>query len=69
MTTKKQIHHGTIQKVGTCIMPFFIPLTCITLCQYYSITSLVLFTKNSKLWNERKDVLPHYIKGSREWYL
>ena len=69
MTTKKRIHHGTIQKVGTCIMPFFIPLTCITHCQYYSITSLVLFTKNSKLWNERKDVLPHYIKGSREWYL
>ena len=77
MTTKQQINHGVIQKVGTCIMPFFIPLTCIRLCQFYSITSLVLFIKNYKLWNERKDVfwtsgcfsLSRYIKGSRKWYL
>ena len=41
-------------------MAFFIPLTCVTLSQFYSNTSLVLFTKNNKLWNERKeeDLLP-----------
>ena len=36
-------------------MAFFIPFTCVTLCQFYSITSPVLFTKNNKLWNERKE--------------
>ena len=28
---------------------------CHTLCQFYSIASLVLFTRNNKLWNERKE--------------
>ena len=37
------------------MMAFFIPFTCVTLCQFYSITSPVLFTKNNKLWNERKE--------------
>ena len=36
-------------------MTFFILLICDTLSQFYSITSLVLFTKNNnKLWNEKK---------------
>ena len=34
----------------TCIIAFFIPFTCDTLWQFYSM----LFTKNNKLWNERK---------------
>ena len=36
-------------------MTFFTPLTCVTLSQFYSITSLVLFTEHNKLWNERKE--------------
>ena len=36
-------------------MAFFTPLTCVTLRQFYSITSPVLFTKNSKLRNDRKE--------------
>ena len=44
------------KKQDTYIMPFLIPLTCVTLCQFYSITSRVLFTKKNKLWNERKEV-------------
>ena len=31
-----------------------IPFTCARLCQFYSLTSPVLFIKNNKLWNERK---------------
>ena len=27
----------------------------LTLCQFYFIASPVLFTKNKKLWNERKE--------------
>ena len=37
-------------------MAFFTPFTCITLCQFYCITSPLLFTKNKELWNERKEV-------------
>ena len=35
-------------------MTFLIPLTCVTLSQFYSVIYLVLFTKNNKLWNEKK---------------
>ena len=37
-------------------MGFFIPFysTCPTLCQFYSIASPALFTKNKRLWNHRK---------------
>ena len=64
----------------TCIMAFFIPFTCIhSLCQFYSNSSPVLFTKNNKLRNERKDnfsvctayscfSLSRYIKGGRKSY-
>ena len=31
------------KKYGTCIMEFFIPFTCVTLSQFSSITSTVLF--------------------------
>ena len=55
-TMKRQISHETIQKNVTCIMAFFISFhsTCVTLCQVYSITSPVFFTKSNKLRNERK---------------
>ena len=38
-------------------MAFFIPFysTCATLCQFYSISSPALFTKNKRLWNHRKE--------------
>ena len=56
MTTKQQITHGAIQNVchlRNGIFPFH--STCATLCQFYFIASAVLFTKNNKLWNERKE--------------
>ena len=37
-------------------MVFLIPKICVTLSQFYSITSIVLFTKNNKLWNKRKNI-------------
>ena len=40
-------------------MAFLIPLTCVTLCQFYFITSDVLFTKNNKRMGMRE-------KGMRE---
>ena len=39
----------------TCITAFFIPLTCLTLCQLYPISSPALLTKNNKQWNERNE--------------
>ena len=47
------------KKYVTHIKAFSILLTCITLFKFYSITSPVLFTKNSKLWNERKEDFLH----------
>ena len=55
MTIKQQIIHGDIQKVCHLIcdnnivilLIFFIPFTCITLCQFYFITSPVLLKKIS----------------------
>ena len=40
---------GLFKKHVTCITTFFILFIYITLCQFYSITSRVLFTKNSNL--------------------
>ena len=36
---------GPFKKYVTCIMAFFTPFNFVTLCQLYSITSPVLFTK------------------------
>ena len=41
---KIKIKHGTTQKVCHLIMGFFTPFNFVTLCQFYSNTSLVLFT-------------------------
>ena len=67
------------KKCVTYIMAFFIPFhyTCVTLCQSYSIPCLLKFTKNNKLWNERKEGFFIYgcfsvsrcIKGGRKSYL
>ena len=43
------------KKCVTCIMAFFIPITYFTHFQFYFFTSPVLFTKNSKFWNHRKE--------------
>ena len=57
-------------------MALFIPWTIVTLYQFYSITSPVLFTKNYKLYDiERKEDffcvwlvqrVSRYIKGDRK---
>ena len=46
---------GSFKEYVTCMIAFFIPFTCVTLCQFHPILSSVLFTKNNKLWNERKE--------------
>ena len=60
MTIKQQIKQGPFKKYVTCIMAFLHPFTFVKLCQFYSITSPVLFTKNKKLWNKRKEDLFAY---------
>ena len=48
---------GPFKKYVTYVREFFIPFdsTCSMLRQFYFIGSHVLFTKHSKLWNERKE--------------
>ena len=53
--SKKHTNHGPIQKVCHLHNDIFIPLTCVTLSQFYCIVSFLLFSKNNKLWNERKE--------------
>ena len=48
---------GLFKKYVTCTMTFFTPFTFVKPCQFYSSTSPILFTKNDKLWNERKENL------------
>ena len=48
------------------MMVFFIPFKRVRLCQFYSITSPVLFIKNNKLKNEKKEdfnVLPKELEN------
>ena len=79
MTIKRQ-HNKLVmvpcKKFVAYIMEFFIPFhsTCVTLCQFFSIASPVLFNRNNKLWNERKKISyiygcfseSRYIKGGRK---
>ena len=51
MTRKLKYNHGSIRYVS-CKMSFFDLFSCVTLCQLYSFTSPLLFTKNSKLRKE-----------------
>ena len=60
VTVKQQINHSAIQKVCHLHNDIFIPLTCVTLSQFYFITSLVLFIKNNKLENEKKKLFCIY---------
>ena len=67
MTVKQHINHWAIQKVCHLHNGIFIPLTCVTLSQFYFITSLVMLvlpTKNNKLWNKRKEVFFVYVAAS-----
>ena len=66
----------SLKKFVTCIRALLISFYCAsaTLFQCYSITSPVLFTKNNKLWNERKGNFLNmwnlrYIKGGRKLQL
>ena len=58
MTVKQHINHGVIQKVCHLRNSIFHSsnLSHTFFSQVYSITSLMLFTKN-KQWNERKEYL------------
>ena len=47
------------KKYVTCIIAFFIPLTCVRVSQFYSITYFVLFTKNYEM---RWDIKIWYIE-------
>ena len=54
---------GSFKKYVTCVMAFFTTFNFVRLCQLYSITSPVLFTKlnlTKKLYNERKEVFGIY---------
>ena len=74
MTVKQHINHGANVTICHLQISFFIPLNCVTLSQFYSITSLELFTKNNELWNERNEdfciygclIVSRYIKGGRK---
>ena len=48
------------KKYVTSIMAFFIPFTCVTLCQFYSITSHVLFTKTTNYGMREKKIFCIY---------
>ena len=45
-------------------MAFFIPSICVKLSQFYSTTSLVLFTINNKLQNKKKEDFFVYVAAS-----
>ena len=45
-------------------MVFFIASIYVAICQFCSFTFPVLFTKNNKLWNERKEDFFLYIAAS-----
>ena len=63
------------KKYITYIITFFIPFILVTACQFYSVTSLVLFTKNKKNYGMREKkisciygwlIVSRYIKGGRK---
>ena len=41
----KETNMESFKKYVTCIMAFFTPFNAVTRCQFYSITTPVLFTK------------------------
>ena len=54
MTKKQQIQPWSHS------MASFIPLTCVTLCQFYSVTSPVLFTKITNYEMREKKIFCMY---------
>ena len=78
MTIKQQTNHRAIHKVCHLHIAFFIPFIWVTLCQFYSCTTPVAYTKKSKLRTERKGDFLYaygcfrvscYVKGGRKSYL
>ena len=57
MTIKQQINHGAIEKVCQLDNGIFPSIHLCHTLSIYSITSPALFTKNNKLWNEKKEDL------------
>ena len=64
MAVKQHINHGAIQKVchlhngifhSMNLCHTFSISSLLSQSPIYSITSFVLFSKNNKLWNERKE--------------
>ena len=47
---------GPFEKYITSIITFFNPLILVTVCQFFCVTSLVLFTKNKKTmeWEKKR---------------
>ena len=64
---------GTLKQFVIYIMKFFIPFTCVTLCQLYSITSSVLWKVSNYGMRKIENFCihccfseTHYIKGGRK---
>ena len=55
MTVNKKLTMGPFIEHVTCIMAFFITFIWAKLCQFYSFSSSVLFNKNNKLWNQKRE--------------
>ena len=64
---------GTFKKYVACMMALFIPFTCVTLCQLYSITSPVLLKISNYGMRKTKIfciygyfLISRFIKGGRK---
>ena len=74
MTVKQHSNTDPFKKYVTCIMAFFIPLTCVTLFQFYSITSVVFSLKTTNYGMREEKIfciygcfsVSCYIKGGRK---
>ena len=72
ITVNNKLTTELFQKVCHLFNGIFHSITFVTLSQFYSVTSLALFTENNKLWNKRKEdflyiwLLSRYIKEGRK---
>ena len=75
--TIKQINHGVIQKVYHLYNGIFLPFTCVTLCQFYSLSSLSYSLKITNYGMREKKIfciygcfnLSRYIKEGKKSHL
>ena len=51
---KQHVNKVALKKYATCTVDFFIPFTCVTINQFYSTTSPVLFTQKVINYGMRK---------------